>query len=151
MRNRNAIVAVLAIAALAACTFIKNENQNENQPVVIGGPSSLPSPGASTPPPGCAAVDRVTVSLVGGTGVLHVGAAPVRLDVTPRSATGEPLDSACHGTSVQWQAAGTALCSLSGDISGFGPSIACTTAGVIKVTATVSSPGGEGEASWPVQ
>ena len=55
------------------------------------------------------------------------------------------------GHSIGLAGSGGALCTLSGDTAGFGPSLRCSTTGSIKVTATVSSPGGVGEATFTVQ
>lgn len=115
-----------------------------------GGASPSPSPSPSGLP--CVPVALVTVGLSGGGGrtTIQLGVEEV-LDVTPRDASGGEVPASCHGTTVMWAISGTAVCTLTGQLTGFNPHVRCTTAGTLVATATVSAPGGTGAAAFTVQ
>lgn len=132
-----------------APTIIVNGG-NSSAVQIIGGGAS-PAPGA---PGGCPVVDSTGVSagLPGGNNNItqfRVGETAL-LNTTPKDAAHNPVDSRCHGSTVAWSLSGSASCQLLGETSGFNPSLRCSTAGSITVSAAVSAPGATGSATFTV-
>jgi len=156
--KRTLALAALLLGALAVYGCVPPTEPDPQPNInVCGGVGSCggqvgasPSPSPSGSPSTCPVVTQVTDGLLGGGGAttIRINSGQL-LAVTPRNGNTE-VPANCHGGTVQWSTSGTATCALSGNVTGFTPTITCSTVGTVTSTAVVAPPGGQGSTTFNV-